>query len=65
MRDTRPLGKRAEVAEYMGVPVRTLDRWATRDYGPPYIRVGKHSRYRWSDVDRWLDQQAKGGQVAS
>ncbi|GAA1243344.1 hypothetical protein GCM10009676_31200 [Prauserella halophila] len=64
MRDTRPLGKRPEVAEYIGVPERTLDTWATRGYGPPYIRVGKHARYRWSEVDKWLDQQtARGGRV--
>lgn len=29
--------------------------------GPRWSKVGRHVRYRWSDIEKWLDQQAKGG----
>lgn len=48
----------AEVAEYLQVPVSTLHIWRTRKTGPRASRVGRHLRYRWSDVERWLDQRA-------
>jgi excisionase family DNA binding protein len=66
MRDTRTLGKSTDVAEYLGVPPRTLDMWAYRGVGPRYSKVGKHRRYRWSDVEKWLDEQAaQNGAAAS
>ena len=61
MGDTRALGKSPEVAEYLGVPLRTLDMWAYRGVGPRYSKVGRHRRYRWSDIEKWLDQQAAAG----
>ena len=46
-----------ELAEYLGVPVATIYRWRyTRD-GPAGYRVGRHVRYRLSDVERWLETQ--------
>ena len=59
MRDTRALATSAEIAEHLGVPVRTLDQWAYKGTGPRWSKVGRHRRYRWSDVERWLDDQAK------
>ena len=56
MRDTRALGTVAEVAAYLGVPDKTLYQWKYKGTGPRAIRVGKHLRYRWSDVERWLDE---------
>lgn len=61
MPDMQALATRKEVAEYLGVPAATLDQWASRGVGPRYHRVGKHARYRWSDVDKWLELQAGGG----
>lgn len=55
----RPLASSADVAEYLGVPQRTLDQWVWRGKGPKFSKVGKHRRYRWSDVENWLDEQAK------
>lgn len=51
-----PLASR-DVAQYLGVPVSTLDRWARLGTGPAYRRVGRHTRYRWADVEAWLDKQ--------
>ncbi|MFI0482233.1 helix-turn-helix transcriptional regulator [Actinomadura sp. 9N215] len=60
----KPLGDSDEVAEYLNVPKRTLDDWAHRGIGPRYSRVGRHRRYRWADVEAWLDEQANGGTAA-
>jgi excisionase family DNA binding protein len=59
--DCRRLASRGEVAAYLGVPLGTLDRWAHHKTGPPYKIVGKHARYAWPDVDRWLAEQESGG----
>ncbi|WP_448613342.1 helix-turn-helix transcriptional regulator [Modestobacter sp. URMC 112] len=46
------------MAAFVGVPKQTLYVWRAQSKGPRGIRVGKHLRYRWSDVDAWLDEQA-------
>lgn len=54
-----------ELAEQLGVPLATLYQWNTKGTGPKRIRMGRHVRYRLSDVDAWLDRQAVGeGRVA-
>jgi predicted DNA-binding transcriptional regulator AlpA len=46
------------VAAYLGIPLATLSQWRYRGQGPTSLRVGRHIRYRWSDVERWLAEQA-------
>jgi excisionase family DNA binding protein len=48
-----------EVAELLGVPVRTLYDWRS-DERPPAARIGKHLRFRPSDVEQWLEQKMAG-----
>jgi predicted DNA-binding transcriptional regulator AlpA len=55
-----PLATRKEVADHLGVPVATLHQWAYLGTGPRYMRVGRHTRYRWSEIERWLDAQTRG-----
>lgn len=52
-----PLATPAEVASYLGVPVKTLYQWKYRGIGPSVHKVGRHLRYRWREVDAWLDAQ--------
>jgi excisionase family DNA binding protein len=61
-----PLMNSDEVAAVVGIPPRTLDQWAYRKVGPPYVKVGRHRRYRAEAVERWLDAQtvAAGGDAA-
>lgn len=59
--ERQPLATSAEVAEYLNVPVRTLTQWAHKRTGPKYSKVGRHRRYRWADVEAWLEQQAREG----
>ncbi len=46
-----------ELAEYLGVPVATLYQWRYRGEGPAGFRVGRHLRYRWSEVEAWIERQ--------
>jgi excisionase family DNA binding protein len=47
-----------DVAAYLGVPVATVYQWNSRGHGPTRYRLGKHVRYRRSDVEAWVDRQA-------
>lgn len=46
-----------EVARLLVVPVTTLYTWRYKGTGPNAYRVGKHLRYRLSDVMAWLEDQ--------
>lgn len=54
----RALGTPPDVAAYLGVPVPTLAQWRYLSKGPKWIKVGRHVRYRWSDVEAWIDRQS-------
>lgn len=45
------------VADVLGIPLQTLYAWRVKDAGPRGIKVGRHLRYRRSDVEAWLDAQ--------
>jgi excisionase family DNA binding protein len=47
-----------EVARMLVVPVTTLYTWRYKGTGPKAYRVGKHLRYRLSNVMAWLEDQA-------
>jgi excisionase family DNA binding protein len=46
-----------EVARRLDIPKATLYAWRYKRIGPRSHRVGKHLRYRWSEVLQWLDAQ--------
>jgi excisionase family DNA binding protein len=52
-----------QLAEALGISVRTLYNWRSQRKGPPGFRVGRHVRYRRSDVKVWLDAQAQEGRL--
>lgn len=47
-----------QIAEELGVPVRTLYTWRINRTGPKGYRLGKHVRVRRSDLDAWIDTRA-------
>ena len=57
MSNDKRLANVVELATYLGVPVKTLYAWRYKRKGPPALRVGRHLRYRWSDIDRWVADQ--------
>jgi excisionase family DNA binding protein len=48
-----------DLAEYLGVPVATIYAWRYHREGPPGFRVGRHVRYRWTDVEQWINDRIK------
>lgn len=49
-----------EVATWLGIKKCTLEKARSMRLGnfPPYIRIGHVVRYRPTDVEAWLEQQA-------
>ena len=61
--DARSAGGRGlatinDVATYLQIPPKTLHRWRSMGEGPPALKIGKHLRYRWGDVEAWLETRA-------
>jgi hypothetical protein len=53
--DSDLLGE-VDAAEYIGgIPHRTLRQWRYYGKGPRFVKIGKHVRYRVSDLNAWLD----------
>jgi excisionase family DNA binding protein len=46
-----------DLADYLDVPVATIYAWRCRRQGPPGFRVGRHLRFRWSDVEQWISDR--------
>jgi len=46
-----------ETAEFLRTTVGVLKVWRSRGDGPPFVKVGRSVRYRWSALDRWVDDQ--------
>jgi len=53
----REIDDQTAVAEYLGVPPRTLEDWRHKRTGPPFVKVGQRVRYRKADVDQWMERQ--------
>jgi excisionase family DNA binding protein len=47
-----------EIARRLGISVNTLRRMRRRGEGPPAQPFGRLVRYRWTDVEHWLDGRA-------
>lgn len=54
IRDTGRLLRPRELSELLGVPVGTLANWRSARTGPPFVKIGRHVRYRRGDVDEWI-----------
>lgn len=47
----------SEVAEALNVTESALAQQRYRHQGLPFVRVGRSVRYRWSDVEAYLQAQ--------
>jgi excisionase family DNA binding protein len=47
-----------DLAELLQVPRATIYRWNHRGLGPTPLHIGRHVRYRPSDVNSWIEAQA-------
>ena len=61
-----PLLSTDELAEYLGVPVKTIYEWRVAGQGPCAFRIGRHLKFAVSDVQAWLLEQRESspGQTA-
>lgn len=53
----RSLATIHEVAEYIGVTDKTLRAWMKRGYGPTPSLLGGQYRYRWDDVEAFVESE--------
>jgi predicted DNA-binding transcriptional regulator AlpA len=53
--DIDPLWTAADMAHFLGVPVKTLYQWKWRGEGPPWKKVGRHLRYDPAEVRKWVE----------
>ena len=51
------LGNSHDVAAELNIPKATLDQWAYKRIGPPYMKIGRHRRYDMSAVREWAADQ--------
>ncbi len=54
---------RQELADRLGLPVKTPAEWASKGTGPRYAKFGRHVQYRLSDVMDWEEHQFDRGNV--
>lgn len=52
-----------DLAAFLDVPIKTLYAWRYRGEGPVGFRVGKHVRYRWTDVEQWIRDRVHVAEV--
>lgn len=50
---------RDEAAEYLGVSVPTMARWASKAVGPSFYKVGRHTKYRPQDLDAFIESRRR------
>ncbi|MFC8593874.1 MULTISPECIES: AlpA family transcriptional regulator [Streptomyces] len=53
-----PLMSAEELADFLGVPLNTVYVWNHRHQGPRAHKVGRYLRYRWPEVEAWLEARA-------
>ena len=52
--------KPQEVADWLRIHVRTLQRWRQQGIGPPYVKIGREFRYDENELTTYIDQQTTG-----
>ena len=58
------LRSRREAADYLNVAPQTLAVWAcTKRYDLPMIKIGRHVKYRQSDLDAFIARNTFGTEV--
>jgi excisionase family DNA binding protein len=53
-----------QLAEELGVPVRTIYQWRSKGSGPRGATFGRPVRFRRSDVEKWIATRLDEPRVA-
>jgi predicted DNA-binding transcriptional regulator AlpA len=56
---TEPLWGTKDLARFTGGAESTWEKKRLTGDGPPYLKIGRHVRYRPSDVEAWLAKQVR------
>lgn len=57
--NTDPLIAPPSLAAELGVPESTLAQWRYLGRGPRYLKIGRHVRYRRSDITAWIETKVE------
>jgi len=53
---------RKEASQFLGIQENTLAVWATnKRYNLPFYKVGRLVKYRLSDIEKFIQDNQKGG----
>jgi excisionase family DNA binding protein len=55
----------SKLAEMLGVSVATLRWWIHNGTAPDHFKIGRHIKFRESDVLRWLEARRRRGGTAA
>jgi len=58
VKDQRPLATTEQVATYLNLSVSSLHDLRRRSRAPKAFKVGRSLRWKWSDIDAWLESKA-------
>ena len=47
-----------QLADWLGVPVRSIYSWLHEGTAPRSHKIGRHRRFRREDVEAWLEERA-------
>ncbi|HEV7980848.1 helix-turn-helix domain-containing protein [Amycolatopsis sp.] len=50
-----------DLAVFLGIPEKTLRDWRSKNYGPEWVKMGKHVRYNPETVRAWVEDLASPG----
>ena len=53
---TKDLLRETEAAALLTMRPQTLAVWRSRNYGPPFVRIGRSVRYRADELVKFLDR---------
>lgn len=56
-KDGRRYLSEKQTAEYLGLSIKTLQRYRIRGIGPKYIKCVGRVLYDRQDIDSWMEQQ--------
>ena len=60
-----PLASVEELADFCFVSTATVHQWLYKGTAPKSYKIGKHRRFRWSDIYAWLEDRADGPKPAA
>ena len=55
MNEKSPFLNRVEAAKYLNLKKHTLEAWAVRGGGPPFLKFGRAVRYRKTDLEKYVE----------